>query len=641
MKNLLKLHLLSVMTMAVFTACTDTIDNPANTALVNGETPEQQAFWARFDAWQTDSCTLGDDFYMHMIGTWWKNPVDIYPNGMIAYAETLNNERLREIIYSEPNMAKMVSHYYDKLTMSDDEVELMVNAKVDELWAGATTRDEALAALGRAWAQGYALYVMPMVNLVNGVPTWQLDIKFPSYVNIDEVYSRREEFWKARAQRQNARMKTRAEQQAVSDLDKIIKGMNIGIDHIEIREDVQALLKNQMEMEWNTVENIKNQIAGAVRLLDGAIVNDSCVATYNDYLRYILPQIGATKQIELSRADINYHVVMFMGNLYMLNAYNQQYISPAMRQKYTKWCEQFRDAMRQRLETNTWLEEETRQNALKKLEKVVFYVGAIDQIPDCVIPTLTGQTLIDDARQLRKTQIDGYCWASTKKREEVALLLYQLLMAWNYTEVNASYNTNLNIATIYPSYLCSPQADEDNDDALIFAIHASTIGHELTHGFDSNGSQYDMWGNETNWWTEADAAKFKALCNQLVDRYNQLQLMPWVDPTLYADGEKTLAENIADLGGCSMALQILLNEHPSATDEEKAALTRRFFQGWAIWWGSTYNIDFVKYMKEVDVHSQARERINGVVRNMDEWYDAYGIKSGSLYLQPADRVHIW
>lgn len=117
--------------------------------------------------------------------------------------------------------------------------------------------------------------------------------------------------------------------------------------------------------------------------------------------------------------------------------------------------------------------------------------------------------------------------------------------------------------------------------------------------------------------------------------------MPWVDPTLYADGEKTLAENIADLGGCSMALQILLNEHPNATDEEKAALTRRFFQGWAIQWSTYYDIDFVKYAKEVDFHSQARERVNGVVRNMDEWYDAYGIKSGSLYLQPADRVHIW
>ena len=111
--------------------------------------------------------------------------------------------------------------------------------------------------------------------------------------------------------------------------------------------------------------------------------------------------------------------------------------------------------------------------------------------------------------------------------------------------------------------------------------------------------------------------------------------------TLYADGEKTLPENIADLGGCSMALQILLNEHPNATDEEKAALTRRFFQGWAIQWSAYYDIDFVKDMKKTNVHSVDRERVNGVVRNMDEWYDAYGIKSGSLYLQPADRVHIW
>ena len=117
--------------------------------------------------------------------------------------------------------------------------------------------------------------------------------------------------------------------------------------------------------------------------------------------------------------------------------------------------------------------------------------------------------------------------------------------------------------------------------------------------------------------------------------------MPWADPTLYGDGAKTLGENIADLGGCCLALQILLDKHPGASEAEKKALARRFFQGWAIQWSKSYGLDFVTEMKEGDNHSQARERTNGVVRNVNEWYDAYDIHSGTLYLQPSKRVKIW
>jgi len=194
---------------------------------------------------------------------------------------------------------------------------------------------------------------------------------------------------------------------------------------------------------------------------------------------------------------------------------------------------------------------------------------------------------------------------------------------------------------INPSNLCAPYVQDDYEDALEWAFIATTIGHELTHGFDSNGSKYDLWGNANNWWTEADAAKFEARCNQLVENYNSLQLMPWADPTLYGDGEKTLGENIADLGGCCLGLHILLSEHRNATEAQKKALMQRYFQGWTIQWSMVYSLEYVKDMKVRDVHSQSRERINGVVRNMNEWYDAFDITKGTLWLQPSERVEIW
>ena len=156
--------------MTVFTACTDTVDNPVTPEPVNPETPAQQAFWAPFDAWQTDSCTVGDDFFMHMLGTWWKNPVDIYPGGLLAYAGDLNAERVNQIRQTNANLQHLIANAKKQLTLTEEELEKMVNAKVDELWAGAKTREEALAALGRAWAEGYTLTFEPIVILADGVP---------------------------------------------------------------------------------------------------------------------------------------------------------------------------------------------------------------------------------------------------------------------------------------------------------------------------------------------------------------------------------------------------------------------------------------------------------------------------------------
>ena len=642
MKKNIRLWMLLVSMLLAIVSCTDNMDNPVIPEPEDPETPEQQAFWAPFDAWKTDSCTVGDDFFMHMIGTWWKNPVDIYPGGLMTYADKINNQRVEEIYQMNPNLQHLTAHADESLTMSEEEVQQMVNEKVEELWAGATTREEALAALGRAWAEGYTLLFDPIVTLIDGEPTWQLTLKFPSYINENHLYKDKQLIWHIFAPHKSASMKTRGTQSAVSDLDIIVEAMNIGVDHMEIAENAVELFLNIMDTEWNTVEGIKEEIEQAVALADGVLVNEEFLDAYNDLLPDLLSlQEDIPGEIILDREQIIKHVLKYMANNYALNDYNRQYITPQMRQQYAEWCEMFREAMRQRLDANTWLEDATRQNALDKLDAVVFYVGGIDVIPNCVIPTLTGNNLIDDVRQMRLARMDGYRWAASRSRSAVAMLLHSLNYISDITIDNACYMPNYNIVCIYPSNLCTPYVEEEYEDALQWAFLGTTIGHELTHGFDSMGSQFDLWGNEINWWTDADAAKFNTLCNQLTDQYNNLQLMPWEDPTLYGDGKNTLGENIADLGGCCIALQILLDLHPHATVAQLKALSQRFFQGWAIQWSNSYSLIFVKFMKIYDVHSQARERTNGVVRNVDEWYDAYDIQSGTLYLQPSQRVHIW
>ena len=123
--------------------------------------------------------------------------------------------------------------------------------------------------------------------------------------------------------------------------------------------------------------------------------------------------------------------------------------------------------------------------------------------------------------------------------------------------------------------------------------------------------------------------------------YNDLLMMPWASKTLYDNGKGTLGENIADIGGCCLGLDILLSKHQDAKPEERQQLIRRYFQAWAIVWSTSYSLSFAQDAYYSDVHSQSRERTNGVVRNIDAWYDAYNIKSGTLYLEPSKRVAIW
>ena len=117
--------------------------------------------------------------------------------------------------------------------------------------------------------------------------------------------------------------------------------------------------------------------------------------------------------------------------------------------------------------------------------------------------------------------------------------------------------------------------------------------------------------------------------------------MPWEDPTVYADGKNTLTENTADLGGCLLGLDILLDRYRNASEAEKKSVMQRYFQAWAIQWSTTYDLEYANYLKANDVHSLQRERTNGVVQNINEWYDAYDVKSGTLFLPPSERVEIW
>ena len=645
-KNLIWMMAAILTPVAMLTSCTDNIDNAFPTRPA-GETPVQTKFWEKFESWQTDSCSVGDDFFMHMTGKFWWNPTTIYPDGLIPYAasEMFGKTVTLTEDTGDPDLKtiqEVVNASTPEKEPTESEMNEMVNARLNEIWQGATTMEQAMEALGRATALGYNNYLEPVVKIVDGKPTFALDTPMPRYYdasNLGPLYS------KVQLQERQAYRGGQPVRRAAGEMDAnkaaFIKGMNLGVAAEEVvweksaNENYAELMKAML-----APDSVKKFITQMITLYDGLLISDEVLEEYAN-IQY--PSItGKTVKLPLPRYKLNNFIRTYMGQIYRVRAFNKKYVTADMKKQYAGWCEDFRQAFQKRLEKNQWLSETTRANALDKLKHMEFYVAAEpDVIPDVAAPTVKKGDLISLVRQMRDRRINTYRWMIGRSRREVLMLISYCQDLYDYLEDNASYSLSTNDVTINPSNLLPPYVDAKDEEPLTLVSLGSSIGHELTHGFDSEGRTYDKYGAKKDWWTPADTAKFVQFANQLVENYNQLLMMPWASKTLYCNGKGTLAENIADIGGCCLGLDLLLARHPDANPERIKQLTKRYFQAWAIEWSRTYDLDFAETAYYGDSHSQSRERVNGVVRNINAWYNAYDITKGTLYLEPSKRVAIW
>ena len=632
---------------ALLTSCTDNIDNPGSPTRPAGETPAQTAFWDKFNQWQTDSCSVGDDFFMHMLGKFWWNPTTIYPDGLMPVAES---EMFKKTITltedtGDPDLKtiqEVIKVSMPEKEPTEAEMNEMVDARLNEIWQNATTMEQAMEAFGRATALGYNNYLEPVIKIVDGKPTFAMDTPMPRYYdasNLGPLYS------KVQLQERQAYRGGQSMRRAAGQMDAnkaaFIKGMNLGVAAEEVvwensaKENYAELMKPML-----APDSVKKFIRQMIALYDGLLISDEMLKAYTRIQYTSLT--GKTVTLPLPRYKLNNFVRNYMCQIYRVRAFNKKYVTADMKKQYAGWCEDFRQAFQKRLEKNEWLSETTRANALDKLKLMEFYVAAEpDVIPDVAAPTVKKGDLISLVRQMRDRRINTYRWMIGRSRREVLMLISYCQDLYDYLVDNASYSLSTNDVTINTSNLLPPYVDAKDEEPLTLVSLASSIGHELTHGFDSSGRTYDKYGAKKDWWAPADTTKFVQFANQLVDNYSQLLMMPWESKTLYNNGKYTLGENIADIGGCCLGLDLLLARHPDANPEQIKQLTKRYFQAWAIVWSRSYDLEAAQEAYNGDSHSQSRERVNGVLRNINAWYDAYDITKGTLYLEPSKRIAIW
>jgi len=320
-----------------------------------------------------------------------------------------------------------------------------------------------------------------------------------------------------------------------------------------------------------------------------------------------------------------------LGKLYV--AYD---FPPEAKARALELVNNLKEALADRIKTLEWMDEPTKQEALKKLAAFTVKIGYPDKWLDYSLLKIDRGPYVLNAIRAEQFQMDRDLKKIGKPVDRTD---------WGMTPptVNAYYNPNMN-EIVFPAGILQPPFFYANaDDAVNYGGIGAVIGHEMTHGFDDEGRQFDAVGNLRDWWSPQSAAEFKKRSQAIVQQYNEYEPLPG----LHVNGELTQGENIADLGGIKLAyaaLQKALDKNPGAREQKIDGFTpeQRFFLSFAAIWKSKQRDEDLKLRLNTDPHSPARYRVDGPLSNLPEFQKAFGIPDGSPMVRAADkRVNIW
>ncbi len=315
--------------------------------------------------------------------------------------------------------------------------------------------------------------------------------------------------------------------------------------------------------------------------------------------------------------------------------YVERHFPPAAKEEMDALVENLVEAYRQSIESLDWMGEDTRRRALEKLGKFTPKIGYPVKWRDYSSLRIDAADLLGNVRRAAEFEFNRELGKIGRPldREE-----------WFMTPqtVNAYYNPGFNEIVFPAAILQYPFFTPDRDPAANYGAIGAVIGHEIGHGFDDQGSRFDGDGRLTDWWTPEDRAAFEQRAAVLIEQYNQLA--PKQVPDHKVNGALTVGENIGDLGGLGIAWKAYLlalgGEEPPVIDGLTGA--ERFFLSWAQAWQMKARDEEVIRLLTIDPHSPSEFRCNQIVRNLEPFYDAFGVTtSDALWLDPAERVTIW
>jgi putative endopeptidase len=319
-----------------------------------------------------------------------------------------------------------------------------------------------------------------------------------------------------------------------------------------------------------------------------------------------------------------------LGQLYV-----KEYFSENAKKRYLKITNAVVDAYREHILTLDWMGDSTKQKAVAKLSSITKKVGYPDKWK-----TYAGMEIVRD--NYAQNVLNANKWSVAFEIAKLGKPVDRTEWGMTPQTYNAYYNPSNNEIVLPAAMFTAPgYADEELDDALVYGyVGASTIGHELTHGFDDQGRKFDSHGNMVDWWTKADADQFSARTAKLVDQFNKYTVLENKHP----NGALTLGENIADLGGVVVGYDAFAKTEQFKRGKKLGGLTpaQRYFLGYAYGWMQVRRPEKLAQQLLTDEHAPIMLRVNGPMSNCDQWYTAFGVQKGNaMWRDSANRVRLW
>ncbi|HPN38320.1 MAG TPA: M13 family metallopeptidase [Melioribacteraceae bacterium] len=403
----------------------------------------------------------------------------------------------------------------------------------------------------------------------------------------------------------------------------VSKTDEINVGQVKFFTKLSEILKST---EINTLKNYLkwNLLRSSASYLSSAFVNEK----FEFYSKYLYGAQVLQPRWKRVLGVANNQVGEILGQVYV-----DKYFPKIAKEKAETVVKNLLKAMEIRLNNLTWMTPETKVKALKKLKAFNYKIGYPDKwknFDDLNFSNLSYYQNVVEASYFNSRDDLNKIGKKVDKSE------WEILPQ----TVNAYYHPVLNEVVFPAAILQPPFFDYKADDAVNYGAIGAVIGHEITHGFDDQGRQYDFDGNMRDWWTKADEEMFNERTVKLIDQFNKTVIID----TLTINGELTLGENIADLGGLTISYEAFKNSPEFNQDIKLDGFTpkQRFFLSWAQVWKSNDRDEFLKLLIKTDVHSPAKARVNNPLSNLPMFYETFEIKEGDKMFKPAnERIVIW
>lgn len=311
--------------------------------------------------------------------------------------------------------------------------------------------------------------------------------------------------------------------------------------------------------------------------------------------------------------------------------FTDKYFSPTSKTRVEHMIENMRAVYAERINGLEWMSDVTKKEALHKLSTFTYKIGYPNKWTDYSKIDIEADKLFENVIKINSFEIQ-------KQLKEYGKATDLEKWGMNAHEVNAYYNPLFNEIVFPAGILQPPFFNPEADDAVNYGGIGGVIGHEFSHGFDDQGSQFDAEGNLKNWWTDEDRQKFDALTGKLAEQYSNFEILPNVK----VNGKFTLGENIADQGGVVLSYYALLKQFENKPEPplvDGMNYKQRFFYGWATVWRNNSTDESIKQLITLDPHAPAKARINVTLSNLKEFYDAFDCDAPAI--PEEERVIIW